>query len=517
MAGGDAREGRPGREARAPSKTPSGAAGARRGASVLVRGGLLVDGGGAPARRADLLVQDGLVAAIGDAIKAPEGALVFEAAGAVVSPGFVDAHSHDDAALLEPEGSAAKLSQGVTAVVAGNCGLSLAPWTPSEGRPLPPPPLNLLGGPERFAFGSFAAYLEALRSGAGEGRAPAPRPRAAVLAGHSSLRAARVADLGGPARPAELKDMIRDLEEGLEAGLAGFSGGLAYPASLGAPASEAAALAKAAFSRGKVFALHIRNEYEGMWDALDEAFAIARGALGGSPEPGARLVLSHQKCAGPSNRGRSAELLERVERAARDIPLAFDAYPYEAGSTLLEAESVRASRRVLVTWSEPHPELAGLELGEAAARLGLRAEAAIGELSPAGAAYFHMDGADVEAILSHPLCMVGSDGLPNDARPHPRLYGAFPRFFARFVRERRLLTLEEAVRKASSLPASVFGLPGGVLAPGAPADLVVFRPEAIEAGSDWVEPRGAARGIDLVLVGGAPALGGASLRNPRGR
>ena len=321
MAGGDAREGRPGREALAPSKAPSGAAVVRQGTAILVRGGLLVDGAGAPARRADLLVRDGLVAAIGDAIKAPEGALVFEAAGAVVAPGFVDAHSHDDAALLEPDGSVAKLSQGVTAVVVGNCGLSLAPWTPSAGRPLPPPPLNLLGGPERFSYGSFAAYLEALGSGGEADRAPgegalpgaaggSPRPRAAVLAGHSSLRAARVADLGGPARPDELKDMIRDLEEGLEAGLAGFSGGLAYPASIGAPASEAAALAKAAFSRGKVFALHIRNEYEGMWDALDEAFAMAREALGGSPEPGARLVLSHQKCAGPSNLGRAAELLE---------------------------------------------------------------------------------------------------------------------------------------------------------------------------------------------------------------
>jgi N-acyl-D-amino-acid deacylase len=307
--------------------------------------------------------------------------------------------------------------------------------------------------------------------------------------------------------------MLRDLEEGLEAGLAGLSAGLAYPASLGAPASEAAALARAAFRRGKVFALHIRNEYEGMWEALDEAFAIAREALGGSPRPGARLVLSHQKCAGPANRGRSAELLERIERAARDIPLAFDAYPYEAGSTLLEPESVRASRRVLVTWSGPHPELAGLELAEAASRLGLGTEAAIGELSPAGAAYFHMEESDVEAILAHPLCMVGSDGLPNDAKPHPRLYGTFPRYLARFVRERRLLSLEEAVRKASSLPASVFGLPGGgMLAAGAPADLVVFRPEAIEAGSDWTEPRRAARGIDLVLVGGVPALGGARLR-----
>jgi len=476
--------------------------------TILIRGGTVVDGTGTPVRRADVLVSGGTITAVGNfghgpsgtpsgtPAGLPPGTLVYEAQGAVVAPGFVDAHSHDDAALLERDGTRAKLSQGITGVVVGNCGISLAPWTPSSACPLPPPPLNLLGGPERFAYPDFGSYLDAVRS------APGPAPRAAVLAGHSSLRASRVADLGGPARPDELAAMLRDLEEGLEAGLAGLSAGLAYPAAIGAPASEVAALARAAFRRGKVFAIHIRNEYDGMWAALDEAFAIARDALGTSPPEGARLVLSHQKCAGPTNRGRSAELLARIDDASRSIPLAFDAYPYEAGSTLLEAESVYASRRVIVTWSQSHPELAGLDLAEAADRLGCTLNEAVIRLSPAGAAYFHMDEADVDAILAHPLCMVGSDGLPADSRPHPRLFGALPRYLARFVREKKLLTLEEAVRKASSLPASVFGLGPGLLVPGAPADITVFRPEAVDAGSDWNEPRRLARGIELVLVGG---------------
>lgn len=472
--------------------------------TILIRGGLVADGSGAPARRADVLVSGGSIAAIGDfgpgasgaPAVLPPGTAVYEARGAVVAPGFIDAHAHDDAALLQRGGTMAKLSQGFTGVVVGNCGISLAPWTPSAACPIPPPPLNLLGGPERFRYPGFSGYFEAIRA------TPGPAPRAAALAGHSSLRAAHVADLRAPARPDELAAMLRDLEAGLEAGLAGCSAGLAYPASIGAPASEVAVLARAAFRRGRVFAIHIRNEYEGMWTALDEAFAIAREALGSSPPEGARLVVSHQKCAGPSNRGRAAELLARLDGASRDIPLAFDAYPYEAGSTLLEAESVRASRRVVVTWSTPHPELAGLELTEAADRLGCTKEDAINKLSPAGAAYFHMDEADVDAILAHPLCMLGSDGLPADAMPHPRLYGALPRYLARFVREKHLLTLEEAARKASALPASVFGFGPGLLRPGAPADITVFNPETVEAGSDWNDPRRLPRGIELVLVGG---------------
>ena len=475
-----------------------------------------MDGSGAPARRADLLTIGDRIAELGIIDKAPEGCVRYDVTGLIVAPGFIDSHSHDDAILLEPTGSLAKLSQGVTSVVVGNCGIGLPPWTPSTRNTRPPPPLNLLGNADRYVFPTYASYFAALRNAAARPKTEgSPRSltrgcvaHALVLAGHSTLRAARVADLRGPATPEELRSMLRDLEEGLDQGLTGLSAGLAYPAAIGAPASEIVALARAAFRRGRVFSLHIRNEYEGMWTALDEAFAIAREALGDSPPYGARLILSHQKCAGPSNRGRAEKLLTRIEVASREIPLAFDAYPYDAGSTLLEAESVRASRRVLVTWSDPHPELAGLDLLEAAERLGKSPEEAIGELSPAGAAYFHMDEADMEAILSHPLCMVGSDGLPNDASPHPRLYGAFPRYLARFVRESRRLSLEEAVRKITALPASVYGIRDrGLLVRGAIADITVFRPETVDSLSNWAHPREIAAGIALVFREGLRAYG----------
>ncbi|HPG85568.1 MAG TPA: D-aminoacylase [Spirochaetales bacterium] len=454
---------------------------------TLIRGGLVVDGTGAPARRADVLVDDERIAAIGAVPKAPPGAAVIDATGAVVAPGFIDAHTHDDVAALDGV-NLAKLTQGITTVVVGNCGFSLAPWTPSLRRPTPPEPLGILGGPERFTYPDFASYLAALG------------PDGVALCGHSSLRALRVADLGRPASPDELAAMVVDLETALDSGCAGLSAGLAYPAAIAASTEEVTALARVAFRRGKAFAIHLRNEYDGVWDALDEAFSIARSALPGSPEPGARLVLSHQKCAGLRQRGRAGELLERIERAARELPVSFDAYPYEAGSTMLEAESVRASSRVLVTWSEPHPELAGLELAEAAERLGLDERAALEALKPGGGAYFHMDEADVDAILAHPLCMVGSDGLPADAVPHPRLYGAFPRYLSRMVREKGLLGLEEAVRKVTSLPAAVFSLGSkGLLRVGADADVVVFDPERFRDRADWREPRRYCEGIRTAL------------------
>ncbi|GAB1456087.1 MAG: D-aminoacylase [Spirochaetia bacterium] len=472
---------------------------------TLIQNALVVDGSGKPARRADLLIDGGVIQAVEARIRAPDGATVYDVSGAVVAPGFIDAHTHDDVVVLEGENEA-KLSQGATTVVVGNCGFSLAPWVPSSERSEPPSPLGLLGEADRFAFPEFPAYFDALACADAEmgGRS---RDNTVVLCGHSSLRAARVADLGAPARQEELASMERDLEVALDAGCRGLSAGLAYPSALASSRAEVMALARIAFKRGKVFAVHLRNEYEGVWDALDEVFSIGREALGGSVEPGARLVLSHQKCAGPANRGRAEELLERIERAARDIPLAFDAYPYEAGSTMLEADSARASRRVIITWSRPHPECAGMELAEATESLGLSQEDALEALKPGGGAYFHMDEADVEAILSHPLCMVGSDGLPADTLPHPRLYGTFPRYLRRMVRQAKSLCLEEAVRKITSLPASVFSLQHkGVIRPGADADIVVFRSDVLTDRASWKEPRLTSLGIELVLRGGKPVF-----------
>jgi N-acyl-D-amino-acid deacylase len=245
--------------------------------------------------------------------------------------------------------------------------------------------------------------------------------------------------------------------------------------------------------------MHIRDEYDGVAAAVREAFQCARRS-------GAFLVLSHQKVAGEANRGRGRELLALYRSEGAGLPFAIDTYPYTAGSSVLDPVAVAQSRRVLVTWSRPHPEQAGRALDQISAQWGCSQAEAIARLQPAGAVYFHMDEADVAGFLAWDRCMVGSDGLPSDEHPHPRLWGAFARVLGEYARDRGLFPLQEAVRKMTSLPASVFGLKDrGLVQPGCFADLVLFDPVRVRDRATYEEPRLPAEGIARVLVNGRQA------------
>jgi N-acyl-D-aspartate/D-glutamate deacylase len=449
-----------------------------------------------------------------------------DAGGLVVAPGFIDAHAHDDQAVFARETSEPKLSQGVTSVVVGNCGISLAPLmltkgTAQEGGALsshagvrslvlpttgpgeararcpdlpgdPPAPLNLLGGRERFRFDSFKAYVDALDA--------APLPvNVAALVGHGTLRVRNLPDFSRPASPAEVRAMAGDVAAAMDAGAAGLSCGLAYPTNCAADTAEVAALARVAADRGGRLCMHIRDEYDGVAESVREAFRCAR-------ESGAFLVLSHQKVAGAANHGRSAEILEIYRREGEGIPFAIDVYPYTAGSSVLDPVSVAHSRRVLVAWSRPHPEMDGRPLDRIAADWGCTRAEAIDRLQPAGGIHFHMAEADVARFLSWDRCMVGSDGLPHDQHPHPRLWGAFARVLGPCVRDQGLFALPEAVRKMTSLPASVFGLADrGLVREGAYADLVLFDPARVRDRATYEDPRRPADGIERVFVNGRQA------------
>ena len=408
--------------------------------------------------------------------------------GRIVAPGFIDVHTHDDRALFATPEMAAKASQGVTTVVTGNCGISLAPLVLSDA---PPPPLDLIGAPADYRYERFADYLAALD------RAPAAL-NAACLVGHSTLRVGAMAALDRPADSTELARMGERLREALDAGAIGLSSGLAYAPAASAPAAEIEALAAWLRPAGALYTTHMRNEADAVLDSLDESFAAGRAA-------GVPVVISHHKTIGRANFGRTAETLPAIAAAIRGQEVGLDAYPYIASSTVLSAAQAERATKVLVTWSKSAPEQAGRELAQIAADWGVSQQEAADRLQPAGAIYWMMDEADVQRVLRFEHTMIGSDGLPHDTHPHPRLWGTFPRVLGHYCRELGLFGLEEAVRRMTGLPARRFGLTGrGSLAPGAYADVTVFDPETVIDRATFEVPTTPAAGIDHVFVNGRP-------------
>ncbi len=214
-------------------------------------------------------------------------------------------------------------------------------------------------------------------------------------------------------------------------------------------------------------------------------------------------MISHHKCAGRQNFGRSKATLARIEKARTHMKVGLDVYPYTAGSTVLIPDMIDIAERTIVTWSEVRPEFAGRDLADAAKELGCSQKEAAARLMPGGAIYFMMDEADVQRIIAYPHSMIGSDGLPHDKHPHPRLWGTFPRVLGHYARELGLLTLEDAVRRMSGLSAEQFGLKDrGTLCEGAHADVVVFNPETVIDTATFDDPMRPAAGIDVVMVNG---------------
>ena len=205
-------------------------------------------------------------------------------------------------------------------------------------------------------------------------------------------------------------------------------------------------------------------------------------------------MVIRTKVHGKANWGRSAETLAKFEAQRVRQPLALDAYPYSASSTVLKSQELGEAPKVMVTWSVPHPEATGRMLDELAAEWGCSIEDAAKKLQPAGAVYFAMDEADVRRILSYPHTMIGSDGLPHDAHPHPRLWGSFPRVLGHYARDVGLFPMEEAIRRMTSLPAERFGLIGrGRLKQNYAADLVLFDPSTVKDRATFEDPK---RGAD---------------------
>lgn len=456
---------------------------------LLIRHAQIVDGTGAPRFAGDIGIRGDRIERIGD-LAGRSGRSEIDLAGHIAAPGFIDCHTHDDRVMLSGGEMAPKVSQGVTTVIGGNCGISLAPMPRPVPQPVTPP-LNLLdeeGG--WFRFPTFAAYLQALR-------AQPAATNCAMLVGHTTLRVATLDDLERPATPAQIRQMRALVQEAMEAGAIGVSTGLFYEPAIAAPTEEVIETCRPLKDFQGIYCTHMRDEADGIVDSLQETFRIGR-------EVGVPVVISHHKLVGQKNYGRSAETLELIRRQMALQPVCLDCYPYTAGSTVLSADRAASSSRVIVTWSKALPEFAGRDLDDIARALGVPQEEAIRRLLPAGAIYFRMDEADVQRILQFDETMVGSDGLPHDAAPHPRLWGSFPRVLGHYGRGLGLFPLEKAVHKMTGLTARNFGLADrGVLREGAFADLALFDADTVDEAATYEKPIAAARGIDTVIVNGA--------------
>jgi N-acyl-D-amino-acid deacylase len=454
---------------------------------LVLRGGRVIDGSGAPSITADVAIADDRIAAV-DRLVAGSGREEIDVAGLAVTPGFIDVHTHDDRALLSRPDMAPKVSQGVTTVITGNCGVSLAPAEP--GRVLPPP-LDLIGSAEHFRFRRFADYLNTLDA------APAAA-NAACLVGHSMLRAQTMDDLRRPANEREIEAMRERLKEALAAGAIGMSSGLWYAPANAAPKSEIVALARELHRAGALYTTHMRDEANHVMESLEESFAVGRDAK-------IPVVISHHKVTGKQNFGRTRETLPTIAAAIAAQQVGLDAYPYIASSTVLRPENLDRATKILITWSKPHPEVTARDLADIAREWGMSEREACDRLQPAGAIYFMMSEEDVRRVLAFEHTMIGSDGLPHDTHPHPRLWGTFARVLGHYCREEKLFPLEEAVRKMTGLPAARFRLKDrGRIAPGAFADVTVFDPATVIDRASFEAPTTPAAGINVVLVNGKP-------------
>ncbi|GAA3940748.1 D-aminoacylase [Actinomadura viridis] len=505
---------------------------------LLITGGTVADGTGAAPRRADVAVADGRVEAVGDLAGRP-AARTLDAAGHVVTPGFVDVHTHSDLTLLSEPRAHSAVRQGVTTVVVGNCGLGVTPVAADREALRAAAGYLDLDPAVRWDWSDLPGYLGALG-------AARPSVNVAALVAHIPLRAAAAGFGDRPAGAAELDRMRGLLDDALAAGAAGVSTGLVYAPACYAREDELETLGRAAAARGRLFAWHVRDYADGLLGSVRQALRVAAST-------GCRTQISHLVAVGRRNHGSVARALELIDDArAAGVDVAFDIYPYLAGnaplSQLLPAwaqeggegpmrerladRAVRA--RIAAGWRDmPHswdditvsrvPDGAGDVTGRTVAAIARGAgtdprEVALDLTAAYGNGVQMVAGGrserDLLDALTHPAAVVGSDGQALDPDgptgrgvPHPRSYGCYPRLFAEYVRRPGGLGLAEAVRKCTSAPAERAGLTGrGVLRPGAVADIAVFDPARIADRATFTAPQQYPDGIRAVLVGGRPVV-----------
>jgi N-acyl-D-amino-acid deacylase len=505
---------------------------------LIIRNAKVIDGTGNPWFRGDVAVDGASIAAVG--VVTEEAARVIEADGLCICPGFIDVHAHGDFTPFDKTVVDYKLRQGITTEVNGNCGFSAAPLDPSTVG-LVRQYVEGFIAPEQgvpWNWRSLGEYLDTIA-----------QARLAIniapLIGHGALRAAAMGYEQRAPSIAELDTMKALMREAMEQGAFGLSTGLVYVPGVYAQTEEIIDIAKVAARYGGLYATHMRNEGERLFEAFDEAIQIGRGAE-------IPVQISHHKAAGKANHGKVRETLKRLEvERAHGLDITLDQYPYTASSTtlasvlppwasvggvpkILERLRDRAMRRAIkaelaadpqhgenmirgCNWDEiliasvksaRHKVCEGKSLQQIAEMrqeepLESVFDLLLDEECAVAMIMFTMAEEDVRTVMCHPSTMIGTDGIWSHGKPHPRIYGTYPRILGTYVREQRLLSLEEAVLKMTSFPAKKFGLwKKGVVREGMDADLVIFDPETINERSTFQEPHQYPTGLPYVILNG---------------
>ena len=500
--------------------------------TTLIRNAEVLDGTGAPAVRADVLMEGDRLAAIGE-LEGAQADAVIDGAGLVAAPGLIDIHSHSDYTLPINARAESKIRQGVTTEVVGMCGGSPAPLnerTREEARQ---------SRPELpWAWESFGDYLDVLRS---QGTAVNVVP----LVGHGTVRNLVLGpEARGPTED-ELDEMKRAIAQAMDEGAWGLSTGLIYPPSAYASTEELVELSRVPAARGGFYFSHIRDENDRLHEAVSEAIAIGEQA-------GLPVQIAHFKAMQPENWHLLDGALALLDEArARGVDVAADRYPYIASSTSLRAslpnwahdggmeallarladpqirEQILAGplprgRRwetVVIAHAPDFPEWDGSSVAEIAAQRGAdTSETALDMLLEAkgrvSVIHFSMEEEGLKRTLRHPAVMIGSDGSAlapygplGEGKAHPRNYGTFVRVLGKYAREEGTLTLPEAVHKMTGMPAARLGLSDrGVLAVGRKADVVLFDPQTVIDNATFVEPYQYPTGIVYVFVNGEATI-----------
>jgi N-acyl-D-amino-acid deacylase len=521
---------------------------------LVIRDGNILDGSGQKRFQADIAIKDGRISAIAPQIRSEAEELV-DANGCIVSPGFIDMHSHSDFTLLIHPEAESKVRQGVTTELVGNCGGSPAP-VPEDHFDDFMQYMVGLGNlyksvllPQDWNWKTLSQFHEELET---KGIALNVAP----LVGHSTLRSGVMGYAGGPPNSEELNQMRHLLEKELEQGAFGLSAGLIYHPGAFANPDELARLAATVHAYEGIFTVHMRSEGNNLLEAIDEAIYVAE-------KSGASIQISHLKCELPVNWGNAKNALSRINRARdQGHRIDFDQYPYRAYQTgLLEifptwAKEHGADQMIAVLrdqcarqrvikdmtqppydWENPmdgldwnhinlngfnrsdNQALEGLTVAQIAEQLGIEPLEAVfrvfcEERGALSMIVFSMNEDEVIEIMQHPEGMIGSDGCsvapygPTGTRMvHPRFYGTFPRVLGRYVREKKVLTLEQAVYKMTGLPARKLRLSDrGLLKKGYQADIVVFDENRIEDKATFENPHQYPSGIHYVLVNGRTVI-----------